>query len=169
MALGAAHPDPALVDITAAVAGVPRTRAARLLTGASGQAFLAWRDRPGRLTLFTPGPRITAHHRHHHKYAVGRLSPDRRFYFRDSADQLTGQTAGSIADLETVLVACRRSVLRHHCSLHDMSRWVGDIFGYRDLAGRLREVEGTVETDSPAAVVEVARAKLAAALHSATC
>ena len=169
LALGTAHPDAALVDLTAAVAGVPRARAARLLAGAAGRAFLAWRDRPGKITVFTPGQRITAHHRHDHKYAVGRLAPDRRFHFRESPDQLAGYTAGSLAELETVLATCGRSVLRHHLPLHDISIWVRDIFGYRDLASRLREVEGTVEGDSPAAVVEGARAKLIAALHTSTC
>lgn len=113
-----------------------------------------------------PGHRITAHHRHDHKYAVGRLALDRRFYFRDLTDQLTGSTAGSLAELESVLVACGLNVLRHHCPRHDISRWVADILGYRQLAGRLAEAEGGMETDSPAAVVEVARARLIAALHS---
>ena len=169
LALGTAHPDAALVDLTAAVAGVARARAARLLAGAAGRAFLAWRDRPGTITVFTPGQRVTAHRRHDHKYAVGRLAPDRRFHFRESPDQLAGYTAGSLAELETVLATCGRSVLRHHLPLHDISHWVRDIFGYRDLANRLREVEGTVEGDSPAAVVEGARAKLIAALHASTC
>jgi hydroxymethylpyrimidine pyrophosphatase-like HAD family hydrolase len=166
LALGTTHPDAALVDLTAAVAGVPRARAARVLSGSAGQAVLVWRDRPGKVTVFTPGHRITAHHRHDHKYAVGRLAPDRRFYFRDLTDQLTGSTAGSLAELESVLVACGLNVLRHHCPRHDISRWVADIFGYRQLAGRLAEAEGGMETDSPAAVVEVARARLIAALHS---
>jgi hypothetical protein len=169
LALGTAHPDAALVDLTAAVASVPRATAARLLVGAAGQAFLAWRDEPGKITVFTPGPRLTAHHRHDHKYAVGRLAPERRFYFRESPDQLTEQTAGSLAELETVIATCRRRVLRHHCPLHDMSRWVRDIFGYRDLANRLRDIESTVDNDSPAAVVEGARAKLIATLHASTC
>ena len=166
LALGTTHPDAALVDLTAAVAGVPRSRAARVLAGSAGQAILAWRDRPGRVAVFTPGHRITAHHRHDHKYAVGRLALDRRFYFRDLTDQLTGSTAGSLTELESVLVTCGRNVLRHHCPRHDMSRWVADILGYRELARRLGEAEGAIDSDSPAAVVEQARAKLTAALHS---
>ena len=66
--LSSARPDSRFVDLTAAVADMPRAEIARLLTGPAGRAVLAWRQRPGRAVAFTLGPRTTPHLRHAHKY-----------------------------------------------------------------------------------------------------
>ena len=56
------------VDLTAAVADMPRADIARLLDGPTGRAVLAWRQRPHRAVAFAIGSRDTPHLRHEHKY-----------------------------------------------------------------------------------------------------
>ena len=73
--LGSPRPESRFIDITAAVADMPRAEIARLLTGPGGRAVLAWRQRPGRAVAFTLGPRTTPHLRHAHKYEQAASSP----------------------------------------------------------------------------------------------
>ena len=51
-----ARPTDRFVDLTAAVADMPRAEIARCSAGPTGRAVLAWRQRPGRAVAFTPGP-----------------------------------------------------------------------------------------------------------------
>ena len=56
IALGSPEPPDPLVDLTAAVAELPRAEVARLLQGPVGRAVLAWRAHPHQAVPFTLGP-----------------------------------------------------------------------------------------------------------------
>ena len=164
--LGSARPESQFIDITAAVADMPRAEIARLLTGPSGRAVLAWRQRPGRAVAFTPGPRTTPHLRHAHKYERVGVEPARRFYFKTGPDTATGAVAANLDELEAELGRCDRGVLRHHCPRHEFSRWVADVFRDEGVAADLAEVETALPADSHAAVVEQVRLALIAVLQT---
>jgi len=166
IALGSPHPAGPLIDLTAAVADVHRTEIARLLTGPSGRAVLAWRRRPRRAVAFTLGSRITPHLRHEHKYDQYGVEPARRFHFRSVPDTPTGAIAANLAELEAELTGCDGGVLRHHCPGHDFSRWVNGVFHDKTLAGDLGAAEAVLDPQSPAAVVEQVRLALIAALQA---
>ncbi len=166
IALGSPHPASPLIDLTAAVADVPRTEIARLLTGPHGRAVLAWRQRPRRAVAFTLGSRITPHRRHEHKYDQYGVEPARRFHFRTEPDTPTGAIAANLAELEAELTRCDGGVLRHHCPGHDFSRWVSGVFHDKTLAADLGAAEAALPAEGPAAVVEQVRLALIAALQA---
>ncbi|UXA16058.1 HAD family hydrolase [Mycobacterium sp. SMC-4] len=163
-----ASPDPSdhLVDLTAAVAGMPPAQMAQLLNGPTGRAVLAWRAKPHQAVAFTPGARRTPHLRHQHKYAQAGVEPSRRFYFRSSGDRLTGTVAANLAELEDVLNRCDAGVLRHHCPAHDFSNWVAGVFHDKRLAAELAAAESQLPRGSPGAIAEQVRLALVAALQS---
>ncbi len=108
IALGSAASQDPLVEITAAVAGMPRAEIARLLAGPAGRAVLAWRaPRPGGGVH----PRVpdTPHLRHEHKYHHVGVEPARRFYFRTESDAPTGAVAANLDELEAELGRCDRA------------------------------------------------------------
>jgi hydroxymethylpyrimidine pyrophosphatase-like HAD family hydrolase len=154
------------VDLTAAVAGMPRAEIARLLDGPSGRAVLAWRECPHRAVAFTVGLRATPHLRHEHKYREYGVDPGRRFYFRTGFGIPTGAVAANLAELEAELTRCDEGVLRHHCPGRDFSRWVADVFHDRTLAAALAAAEASLPARSPGAVVEQVRLTLISALQS---
>ncbi len=166
VAAGSAQPGDDVVDVAAAIGGVPRMEMAALLARGSGTAVLARRDAPRRAESFTVARRATPHFRHTHKYDRRPLDQQRRFYFRRSAAELTGATAGNLIQLEDELSRCERAVLRHHCSRHDFSRWVADVFRDPGLSAQLAEVEASVGDTSAGAVVEHARLELVHALEA---
>ena len=86
IALCSPDPPDELVDLTAAVAGLPRPEIARLVQGPTGRAVLAWRAHPRQAVQFTLGARATPHLRHEHKYDRSGVEPGRRFYFRTEPD-----------------------------------------------------------------------------------
>ncbi len=166
IALGSPHPAAPIVDLTAAVANMPRAEIARLLHGPTGRAVMAWRDRPGQAVAITLGSRITPHLRHHHKYAHAGVDPTRQFHFRTQPDTPTGQVAANLDQLQAELVRCERGVLRHHCPNHDFSRWIAAVFHDQSLAADLAAAEARLRARSPAAVVEQVRLALIAALQA---
>jgi len=166
IALCSPQPSNHLIDLTAAVANMPRAPIARLLDGPTGRAVLAWRAHPHRAVAFTPGTRSTAHLRHQHKYDHSGLERGRGFYFRTEADTLTGAVAANLAELEDELIRCDPGVLRHHCPNHDFSRWVTAVFHDQPLATGLAAAEAQLPTQSPAAIVEQVRLELVALLQS---
>lgn len=159
-------PSGAIVDLTAAVADVPRAEIARLLTRPPGQAVLAGRAPLPRGVLFTPALRRTAHLRHEHKYDQWGIELSRRFYFRREPDVTTGAVAANLLDLEAELSRCDRGVLRHHCPRHDFSRWVAGVVHDQTLADELARVESRLPRAAPQAVAEEVRLALIAALHA---
>jgi hypothetical protein len=103
LALGSPCPDNTFVDLTAAVAGVPRADIARLLDGPSGRAVLAWRQHPRQPVAFTVGTRVTPHLRHEHKYDQAGVEPAHRFHFRTEPGTPTGAVAANLSELEAEL------------------------------------------------------------------
>lgn len=166
IALGSPQPSAALVDVTAAVADVPRAEVARLLAGPTGRGVLAWRQHPRRAVAFTLSKRATPHMRHHHKYGRTGVDIARRFYFRTVPDTPTGAVAANLAELEAELARCPPEVLRHHCPKRDFSRWIGGVFHDHALAEQIAAAEEAVSSTSPVAVVETARISLVAALQA---
>ena len=166
--LGSPRPESPFIDITAAVADMPRVEIARLLTGPAGRAVLAWRQHPGRAVAFTLGSRTTAHLRHAHKYEQAGVEPARRFYFRTEPDTPTGAVAANLDELQTELARCDQGVLRHHCPRHEFSSWVAGVFRDEMLAADLAQLEATVLADSHAALVEQVRLALIATLQVRT-
>jgi hydroxymethylpyrimidine pyrophosphatase-like HAD family hydrolase len=165
LALGSSCLDSTLVDLTAAVAGMPRAEIAGLLDGPPGRAVLAWRQHPRQPVAFTIGARVTSHLRHEHKYDQAGVEPAHRFRFRTEPSTPTGAIAANLADLEAELGACDEGVLRHHCPGHDFSRWVADVFHEGPLAAGLAAAEDSLTSRSPAAVVEQVRLTLIAVLQ----
>jgi hydroxymethylpyrimidine pyrophosphatase-like HAD family hydrolase len=165
LALGSPDPDSAFVDLTGAVAGMPRADIARLLDGPPGRAVLAWRQHPRQPVTFTIGVRVTSHLRHEHKYDQTGVEPAHRFQFRTEPDGPTGAVAANLAELEAELSGCDEGVLRHHCPGHDFSRWVADVFHDGPLAADLAAAEAAIAPRSPGAVVEQARLTLITALQ----
>ncbi len=165
IALTSPQPPDHLIDLTAAVADMPRAQIARLLDGPTGRAVLAWRANPHQAVTFTLGARSTPHLRHEHKYDHAGVERGRRFYFRTEADTLTGAVAANLAELEDEIVRCDRGVLRHHCPDHDFSRWVAAVFHDQTLAANLAAAEAQLPAQSPAAIAEQVRLALVAALQ----
>jgi len=166
IALGSPQPDSRFIDLTAAVADMPRAEIARLLAGPAGRAVLAWRQRPRRAAAFTLGPRITPHLRHEHKYGHSGVEPARRFYFRTEPDTPTVAVAASLAELEAELGRCDPGVLRYHCPRHDFSGWVAGVFRDERLASHLAPAEAALPAGSHAAAVEQVRLALIATLQA---
>lgn len=166
IALGSPQPSSALIDVSAAVAEVPRAEVARLLAGPTGRAVLAWRQRPRQVVAFTLGKRATPHQRHDHKYGRTGVDIARRFHFRSVPDTPTGAVAANLAELEAELALCDLGVLRHHCPRHDFSRWIGEVFHDKALAEEISSTEEAVCSTSPAAVVESSRIRLIASLQA---
>ena len=166
IALGSRHPEDPLVELTAAVADMPRAAIARMLDGPPGHAVLGWRVHPRHALAFTAGSRNTPHLRHEHKYERAGVEPGRRFYFRAQPNSATGAVAANLLELEDELGRCEGDVLRHHCPGHDFSRWVSGVFHEESLASVIAAAEAGVQDRSAAAVVEQARVALIAALQS---
>jgi hydroxymethylpyrimidine pyrophosphatase-like HAD family hydrolase len=165
LALGSPCPDNTFVDLTAAVAGMPRADIARLLDGPAGRAVLAWRQHPRQPVAFTIGTRVTPHLRHEHKYDQTGVEPAHQFHFRTEPDTPTGAVAANLSELEAELAGCDEGVLRHHCPGHDLSHWVADVFHDGPLAASLAAAEAALTRRSPGAVVEQVRLALIAALQ----
>jgi hydroxymethylpyrimidine pyrophosphatase-like HAD family hydrolase len=165
LALGSPCPDNTFVDLTAAVAGMPRADIARLLDGPAGRAVLAWRQHPRQPVAFTLGARVTPHLRHEHKYDQTGVEPAHRFHFRTEPDTATGAVATNLSELEAELADCDEGVLRHHCPGHDLSHWVADVFHDGPLAASLAAAEAALTRRSPGAVVEQVRLALIFALQ----
>jgi hypothetical protein len=144
LAMGADAGAP-VTDLIAAGGGLSHDAAAALLQSASqGQAVLVDRRRPGGGLVFTVADRTTPHVRHWHKYAVGRLPAERRFYFRRSWDDAVGTTAANLEELEHRLRSCGDEVIEHHCDHGDFSRWIGDVLGDDRLAGDVAGIEAAL-------------------------
>jgi hydroxymethylpyrimidine pyrophosphatase-like HAD family hydrolase len=165
LTLGSPCPGNALVDLTAAVADMPRADIARLLDGPPGRAVLAWRQQPRQPAAFTVGARMTPHLRHEHKYSQAGVEAAHQFHFRTEPGIPTGAVAANLIELEAELAGCDEGVLRHHCPGRDFSRWAADIFHDRPLAASLAAAEGSLTRQSPGAVVEQVRLALVAALQ----
>lgn len=133
------------IDLVAAASVMSHNRTAEIVrTVRTGQAILVDRRRPGPPVVFNLAERETAHHRHWHKYSVGGVPADRRFYFRRGRDMPTGTSAGSIEELERELRGCDEAVITHHCGGGDLSRWIVAVLRDPPLAAAVSAVETDV-------------------------
>jgi hypothetical protein len=149
-------PADSTADLVAAAGKMTYARASELMRQAGpGQAILVDRDHPGTGTVFSIGERETSHMQHWHKYSVGQLPYDRRFYFRRDWDTRTGGVAGNVGELERELRMCDDSVIVHHCRHGDFSRWVAEVLGDPPLAAAMAAVEDAIR----AGTSEVAAAR----------
>jgi hypothetical protein len=124
----------------------------------SGTALLG--DATG-TSVFTPSARAQAHVRHWHKYAEGRLPPERCFYFRDGG-RLTGHSAESIRAFHRQLGEAPTSVLRHHLHAGDFSRWLSDSLADDELAASVKQIERWYRTTRDPGIAEARAALLRA-------
>lgn len=112
----------------------------------------------------TVSTRRTGHVRHLHKYAEGQLAEGRRFYFRNSRDQLVGVPAGNLEEFHSQILACEPDVIEHHALAHDFSRWIRDVLLDEEAASAVEAAERQVALDTPAAPA-VGRAQILAAVE----
>src|SRR6202044_14923 len=103
LALGSHSLDSEFVDLTAAVAGMPRADIARLLDGAPGRAVLAWRQQPRQPAAFSINARVTPHLRQEHKSPRPGAAPPRQFRFCTEPGTPTGAVAANLTQLEAEL------------------------------------------------------------------
>jgi hydroxymethylpyrimidine pyrophosphatase-like HAD family hydrolase len=136
---------PGTIDLVAAASVMSHSRVEEVVRGVQpGQAILVDRRSDGPPMVFTLSERATAHHRHWHKYSVGGVAADRRFYFRRAPDSLTGATAGSVEELERVLRDCDEAVIGHHSRTSDLSRWITAVLREPRLAASVQTIEADV-------------------------
>jgi hypothetical protein len=107
------------------------------------------------------GGRHTGHVRHWHKYATERM-PRFAFRFRRSGGEETGETAASLAELHDGLATVESTVLVHHATHGDLSRWIRDVMGDQVLARTLERAEHGLRTGTP---VEAVRLQLVDAIN----
>jgi hypothetical protein len=112
-------------------------------------------DQPSRSA--TVARRWTKHVRHWHKYALAALPRERGFWFRTDSDHATGVVATSLAELHHELRRCSRASIFHHAGRRDISRWIGEVFGDRELAARMEEAEADVVGAGGTREIEQAR------------
>jgi hydroxymethylpyrimidine pyrophosphatase-like HAD family hydrolase len=166
LALTSSSPEPALVDLAAAVSSQPRSLVARTMIGPAGHVVVARRADVGSLRVVEDiAPRATSHFRHVHKYSSHGLPEHRRFVFHSDADHLTGATSANLAQFEAELARCQRSVLRHHLPRNDFSRWIAGVFHDHLLANAVQAIEHSVDATTPNAVVDAARLALLSVLR----
>jgi hypothetical protein len=89
---------------------------------------------------FRIAPRLTAHVRHRHKYADVPVRFDQEFVFTQ-AGRPTGTRARTVRDLLSGLTALPDEVVQSHLARGDFRRWFEDVFGDRELAGALQQLE----------------------------
>jgi hydroxymethylpyrimidine pyrophosphatase-like HAD family hydrolase len=93
----------------------------------------------GDLQLFTIAPRLTPHVRHRQKYVDVPVSSQRAFVFNAN-----GQPVHRVRTLRQFVSELEHTPparLAGHITRGDFSRWIGEVFGDRALAGEIRALE----------------------------
>ena len=93
----------------------------------------------GELRLFTIAPRLTSHVRHREKYVDVPVSSHRAFVF--NANNQSGHRIRTLRQFVSELEHTPPALLAGYVMRGDFSRWIGDVFGDRALAGELRALE----------------------------
>jgi hypothetical protein len=125
---------------------------------ANRQAYLLHADWPARRP-FTPIARTIGHVRHWHKYACGRLPPERQFVFRTPTGPI-GVAAGNVEEFVGALGEIPPPVLRHHAAHGDFSRWLGDLSRKTSIRRAVREVEQSIAEAGSTHAWDSGRARL---------
>jgi hydroxymethylpyrimidine pyrophosphatase-like HAD family hydrolase len=93
----------------------------------------------GELRLFTIAPRLTPHVRHRAKYVDVPVSSHRAFVFNTNGQP--GHRIRTLRQFVSELESTPPGLLEGYLVRGDFSRWIGDVFGDRALAGELRALE----------------------------
>jgi hydroxymethylpyrimidine pyrophosphatase-like HAD family hydrolase len=102
----------------------------------------------GEMRLFTIAPRLTPHVRHREKYVDVPVSSHRAFVF--NANGQPGRRIHTLRQFVFELEHTPPTLLTGYIMRGDFSRWIGDVFGDRALAGELRTLEQQYRTGSRA-------------------
>ena len=105
----------------------------------------------GELRLFTIATRLTPHVRHREKYVDVPVSSHRAFVF--SANGQPGHRVRTLRQFVSELEHTPPTLLAGYIMRGDFSRWIGDVFGDRALAGELRALEERYRAGSRAQTV----------------
>jgi hypothetical protein len=93
----------------------------------------------GEVRLFTIAPRLTPHVRHREKYVDVPVSWHRAFVFNANAQP--AHRIHTLRQFVSELENTPPSLLAGYITRGDFSRWIGDVFGDRALAGELQAIE----------------------------
>jgi hydroxymethylpyrimidine pyrophosphatase-like HAD family hydrolase len=127
-----------------------------------GQALLVRLGHSPELRVLDLGRRWVRHVRHWHKYASSQLPEPRRFYFREPFAP-TGAVAGNLAEFHRELLICSASVVEHHLSQRDFSRWLERVVQDSQLAADFRAIEQRAQSGVP---TEALRRELLGAIEA---
>ncbi len=125
----------------AGCAAIDRSRWAvlgRLKVG-QGLALPITEETDGELRLFTIAARLTPHVRHRDKYVDVPVSWHRAFVF--NANGQPGYRIHTLRQFVSELEHTPLPLLAGYITRGDFSRWIGDVFGDRALAGELQALE----------------------------
>ena len=109
------------------------------MKGGQAVALPITEETGGELRLFTIAPRLTPHVRHRDKYVDVPVSSHRAFVFNAN-----GQPEHRIRTLRQFVAELENTppaLLAGYIMRGDFSRWIGDVFGDRALAGELEALE----------------------------
>ena len=110
---------------------------------------LAWFLEEGLpFTVTTEAPRVE-HHRHHRKYAEGRLGEEAAFYFRGPEKKLNLKAENLMRFVE-LAEGVDDDTWLHHLRRHDYSTWFRESIKDPDLAGEAEEIESHESLDPQA-------------------
>lgn len=113
---------------------------------------------------FRIGTRQTGHIRHWHKYLHAHLPLHHRFFFR-TAQGTTGSSAGNIEEFFHEIQRCQNTVIQHHASSGDFSRWIAEVLQDQVLATKIQEIEREFTSKGSGSEPEIVRERLLAALE----
>jgi hydroxymethylpyrimidine pyrophosphatase-like HAD family hydrolase len=105
----------------------------------------------GELRVFSIAPRLTPHVRHREKYVDVPVSPQRAFLF--TANGSPGRRIHTLRQFVFELEHSPLTLLSAYIVRGDFSRWIGDVFGDRALAGELHALEDDYRAHACAEVV----------------
>ena len=107
----------------------------------------------GQLRRFRIAARLTHHVRHKSKYVDVPVPASQAFVFtRDGLP--IGVRIRTLADFAQTVIDVEPEVLIEHLRRGDVSRWLNEVFGDRELAERARELENRVQLSGHADVAD---------------
>jgi hypothetical protein len=89
---------------------------------------------------FRVAPRLTAHVRHHAKYADVPIHREQEFVFTHEG-RPTGRSARTVRELLSTLPALPDDAVQVHLRRGDFRRWIEDVFGERELGAAILDLQ----------------------------
>jgi hydroxymethylpyrimidine pyrophosphatase-like HAD family hydrolase len=114
-----------------------------------GDVLLWHRARGAAPAFVRVTPPVRTHKRHTRKYAEGRLSEERSFFFRGPDARLNLRAFNLITFLE-LAAGVDAQTWMHHLLRGDYSRWFRDVIGDRELADEAQAVEASAKSERDA-------------------